>query len=340
MTARRRPSYANVMSTVAVVLALSTGGAYAAGLGKNSVKAKHIASEAVRARHIATNAVQSNDVATGVIGSRAIGNGAVGAVELADDSVGSGELGADAVGSSELAANSVGSSELAANSVGSSEIATGAVGSSEIADGSILGSDVAPDAISSARMTTGVKRLLFDAGTLPVNSTFADVTVSNSSWPGGAPTSGAQFSVSWAQPADALDVVSGIARIEYPAACSQTASAPGRGLDVKIVDANDRVISSSSPQGLDGSYYNGNGFWDQQTDLPGVTFRAPFSSDLANSPQAFVDYIHLPFEMAEFVTGSSSANRAVRVFLKRSSSACSPVVTDARIIVYRYADES
>ena len=198
---------------------------------------------------------------------------------------------------------------------------------------------MAPDAISSTRMTTGVRRLLFDAGTLPVNSTFADFTVSNGSWPGGAPSSGAQLAVSWSQPANALDVVSGFARVEYPVACSQTASS-GRGFDVKIVDAGNRVISASSPQGLDGSYYNGNGFWDQQTDLPGVSFRAPFSSDLANDPQAFVDYVHLPFEMSEFVTGGSEASRAVRVFFKRSSSACSPVVTDARIIVYRYADES
>lgn len=339
MTTSRRPSYANVMSTVAVVLALTTSGAYAAGLGKNSVKPKHIASDAVRARHIAADAVQGNDVATGAIGSRAIGDGAVAAAELAEGSVGSSELANDSVGSSELAASSVGSSELASNSVGDGELAASSVGSSEIEDGSITGSDVAPDAISSTRMTTGVKRLLFDAGTLPVNKTFSDVTVSNSSWPGGAPDSGAQLSATWSQPADALDVVSGTARVEYPAACSQTASTP-RGLDVKITDATDRVISSSSAERTDGSNYNGNGFWSQQVDLPGVIFRAPSGSDLAADPAAFVDYIHLPFEMSEFVTGGSEATRTVRVFFKRSSSSCSPVVTDARIVVYRYADES
>ena len=36
-------------------------------------------------------------------------------------------------------------------------------------------------------MTTGVRRLLFDAGTLPVNQAFGDVTVSNDNYPGVPP---------------------------------------------------------------------------------------------------------------------------------------------------------
>jgi hypothetical protein len=345
MSRRPRPSYANVMSTVAVVLALTTSGAYAAGIGKNGIKAKHIASDAVRVRHIAANAVQGNDIDTGVIGARAIGDGSVGAAELADNSVGAGELANDSVGSGELAANSVGSgelandsvgsSELADNSVGDSEIGADTVGSSEIENGSIAGEDVAPDAISSTRMTTGVRRLLFDAGTLPVNQTFGDVTVDNDNWAGGAPNSGADLTSTWEQPADGLDVVTGFARLEYPSGCSNTTSTP-RGLDVKIVDANGRVISASAADYTSGESYNGNGFWAEQAVLPGVTFRAPNSG----VPEAYVDYIHLPFEMAEFVTGGSAATRTVRVYFKRSSTACTPVVTGARIVVYRYADES
>lgn len=62
MTTRQRPSYANVMSTVAVVIALTMGTAYAAGIGKNSVKGKHIASNAIHARHISNNAVGNADI--------------------------------------------------------------------------------------------------------------------------------------------------------------------------------------------------------------------------------------------------------------------------------------
>lgn len=323
MTERRRPSYANTMSTVAVVIALTTGGAYAAGLAKNSVKSKHIASGAVRARHLAANAVHGENVTTGAIGARAITDGSVDAAELA----------AGSVGSSELAPGSVGSSELAASSVTDSALAAGSVGSSEIKDGSITGTDVAPGAISSTRMTDGVKRLLFDAGTLAVNQTFGDVTVNSTSWPSGAPSAAsAQLTASWTQPDDSLDVVSGVARIEYPASCADTASTP-RGLDVKITDGAGRVISASAAERVDGSNYNGNGFWAEQADLPGVQFRAP----LAGAPDALVDYVHLPFELSELVGGGS---REVRVFFKRNSSNCNPVVTNARIIVFRYADES
>lgn len=258
---------------------------------------------------------------------------------MAGDAVGEGELADNSVGSSELMSNAVGSSELAANSVGSSELAANSVGSSEIQDDSITGGDVAPGAISSARMTTGVQNLLFNAGTLALNQVYPDINVNNTAWPAGAPTSGAQLTATWTQPENTLDVVSGVARLEFPAPCSETAST-ARGLDMKIVDASGRVISASSADRTGGSNYNGNGFWNQQEDLPGVTFRAPFGSDLAADPAAFVDYVHLPFELSEFVTGGSSASRTVRVYLKRSNSACSPQVTDARITVFRYVDQS
>lgn len=299
------PTYANVMSTLAVVLALGTGTAYAAGLGPNAVKSRNIATNAVTQRHVADNAVRPPDLATGSVGSRAVQDGAVGADDLA----------ADAVGGSELKASSVDGSIIEDESIGAV--------------------DVAPGAISSARMTSGVNRLLKDAGVVAVNKTFPDITVGNGSWPGGAPSSGAQMSASWTQPASTLDVVSGFARVEYPEACSASGGT-SRGFDLKIADASGRVISASSPQRTDGTNYNGNGFWAEQADLPGVTFRAPTSVDLAEDPDDFVDYVHFPFELAETVTGGSTAAREVHVFLKRSSSACSPVLTGSRIVVYRY----
>lgn len=321
-----QPTYANVMSTLAVVLALGTGSAYAAGLANNSVKSRHIATNAVNNRHIADNAVRAPDLANGVVSSRSIGDGAVGADDLATGSV----------GSRAVADSSLGAGDLGADSVSRSEIKTGGVESAEIADGTITGTDIKEGAISSTRMTSGVKALLFGAATLAVNRTYGDVTVSNSSWPGGAPDSGAPISATWTQPANTLDVVSGYARVAFPSSCSATASSPGRGLDVKIVDASNRVISASTAQRTGSTNYNGNGFWSEQTGLPGIQYQAPFGSDLAATPDNFVDYIHLPFELSETVTGGSSANRAVRVFLRRNSSNCTPEVTDTRIVVYRY----
>lgn len=320
-----RPTYADVMSTLAVVLALGTGTAYAAGLGPNAVKSRNIATNAVTQRHIADNAVRPPDLAAGAVGSRAI----------QDDGVGADDLAAGSVGSGAVRDQSLQSNDLDADSVGGSELKAGSVDSSIIADGSIQAGDVEEGAISSTRMTTGVRNLLFNAGVVAVNKTFPDITVGNGSWPGGAPSSGAPMSASWTQPASTLDVVSGFARVEYPEACSASGGT-SRGFDLKIADASGRVISASSAQRTDGTNYNGNGFWAEQADLPGVTFRAPTSVDLAEDPDDFVDYVHFPFELAETVTGSSAADREVHVFLKRSSSACSPVLTGARIVVYRY----
>ena len=66
---RRRLTYANVMSTIAVFAVLAGGGAYAASkigsqeIKKNAVRAKHIKAGNVKASDIATAAVDSAKVA-------------------------------------------------------------------------------------------------------------------------------------------------------------------------------------------------------------------------------------------------------------------------------------
>jgi hypothetical protein len=61
---RERLTYANVMATIAVFTALGAG-AYAAGLPKNSVKAKQIKAGAVGNSELASDAVTSDKVADG-----------------------------------------------------------------------------------------------------------------------------------------------------------------------------------------------------------------------------------------------------------------------------------
>ena len=314
------------MSTVAVVLALTTGTAYAAGLANNSVKGRHIAADAIKERHISDGAVRGPDIGTGQVGSRGLADGEVAGVDI-----GTGQVDGRVLKDSTITV-----SDMGVDSVSRSEIKAGGVESAEIADETITGIDVAPGSISSTRMTTGVRGLLFDTGVLAVNQTFPDLNVSNDNWPGGAPSSGAQMSHTWTQPANTLQIVSAIARVAFPASCSATAGTP-RGFDVKITDAAGRVISASAAQRTGSQNYNGNGFWAEQDELPGVSYRAPNGTDLADTPDSFVDYIHLPFEMAELIAGGSDTSRTVRIFYKRNSSNCTPSVTDARLIVYSFA---
>jgi hypothetical protein len=66
---RKHFSYANVMSTFGVFIALGLGSAYAADkigskdIAKNAVKSKHVKGKAVKTKHIAKGAVNSKKVA-------------------------------------------------------------------------------------------------------------------------------------------------------------------------------------------------------------------------------------------------------------------------------------
>ena len=75
-----RMTYANLMATVAVFIAIG-GGAYAAGLAKNSVKSKHIQDSGVKAIDLAPSAVNSDKVADGSLLGRDFAPGALPAGE-------------------------------------------------------------------------------------------------------------------------------------------------------------------------------------------------------------------------------------------------------------------
>lgn len=96
----RHLTYANAVSTAALVLALAGGGtaAVAAGvIGKNDIKSKHIAA----------GAVKSGDLARGAVTGAKVESGSIGASDLASDSVGAESLRDKSVAGSHLADNAV-----------------------------------------------------------------------------------------------------------------------------------------------------------------------------------------------------------------------------------------
>lgn len=71
-------TYANVIATLALFLALSGGAVYAASnLGKNSVKSKNLAANAVKSRNLAKNAVKTKSIAANAVTNAKIKQGAV-----------------------------------------------------------------------------------------------------------------------------------------------------------------------------------------------------------------------------------------------------------------------
>jgi hypothetical protein len=156
---RSHASFANVVSVMALFVALGGTSVAAVTLAKNSVGSKQIKKNAVRASEIKSNAVGASEIR-----SNAVAGG-----DVADGTLGSGDLGDNSVGSGELSANSVGSSELSDNSVGNSEAANNSIGSGELIDGSIALGDMSPDAIGPRAFARVGATGTLDGGSPPQN---------------------------------------------------------------------------------------------------------------------------------------------------------------------------
>lgn len=143
---RSRLSYANVVSTLALVVAVTGGGtAVAAGLRKNSVTTASIQN----------NAVTSAKVKNGTIGGADVKDRSLGGIDIADGSLGGQDIADRSLGGQDIAPGSLGGYNLAAGTLGSREIADGSLSSADISDGTISEKDLAKGAITSANIGRG-----------------------------------------------------------------------------------------------------------------------------------------------------------------------------------------
>ena len=160
---RSKLTYANVASTIAMVAALGTGGAYAANtigssdiidesilrqdikngeitwdeLALNSVTSSRIKDESVNGTDIINGTVATADLADGSVQTAKLADGGVQKPKLADGGVTTPKLADGGVTTAKLADDAVTNAKLAPNSVTSAEIATDAVAATEIQDNSI-----------------------------------------------------------------------------------------------------------------------------------------------------------------------------------------------------------
>ncbi|HEV7398671.1 MAG TPA: hypothetical protein VGN84_00215 [Solirubrobacterales bacterium] len=108
MQNKPRRTYANVVSTLALCLALSGGVAYAAtkvnskDLAKGAVHTPNVYKRAITSGKLAVGAVRSNQVVDGAIGSKQLADSAVGIKQVANAAIGSKQIGAGAVAPSNL----------------------------------------------------------------------------------------------------------------------------------------------------------------------------------------------------------------------------------------------
>jgi hypothetical protein len=114
----RRPSHGAVVAYLALFLALTTGGAWAAA----QIGADDIQKNAVRSRHIKDGQVTTKDVRNQAVTSAKVRDGSLGGADLTDGSVGGADLTDGAVGNAKLAADAVTGDKVLNNSLTGSDV--------------------------------------------------------------------------------------------------------------------------------------------------------------------------------------------------------------------------
>jgi hypothetical protein len=144
-------TYANVVSTIALCLAVGGGAAFAAG----KIDSSQIATGGVHTKNLQQRSVTSGKLALGAVRSNQIAPGAVDTGELAPGAVRSGQIGAGAVGTRQLGAGAVGSDQIAKGAIGGNQLAPGAVGADQLAKGAVGPDQLAKGAVDSAALGAG-----------------------------------------------------------------------------------------------------------------------------------------------------------------------------------------
>ena len=130
---RSHLSFANVISLMALFVALG-GASYAAvTLPKNSVKAKQIAKNAVGASEIKRNAVRGAEIKSNAVAGGDVKDSALTGADVGDGSLNGSDIADGAVNGSEVTDGSVAAADIADDSVGSSKIANRSVGAGDLA---------------------------------------------------------------------------------------------------------------------------------------------------------------------------------------------------------------
>jgi hypothetical protein len=140
---RSRLTYANVASSLALFVALSTGGAYAANtIGSSDVIDESLLSQdikngEVKNTELAPESVLSPKIGTGAVQNSDLGNGAVGTSKLGGNAVTGGKVAADTLQGADILESSLGVVPHSSTSSEAFGVIPGSVGTSGLASGAV-----------------------------------------------------------------------------------------------------------------------------------------------------------------------------------------------------------
>jgi hypothetical protein len=143
-----RVSYANVTSTLALVVALGAGGAYAA----NTVRSKDIVDGEVKAADLGRGAVTARALKNGTVGSKQVTDGAIATVDLAANAVDSAAIGAGQVRTEDLGTSAVDSFNIRDGGVQGPDIGPSSVNGQKLQDGSVANADLGNSSVNSIKV--------------------------------------------------------------------------------------------------------------------------------------------------------------------------------------------
>ncbi len=143
---RPRLTYANVASSIALFIALGTGGAYAA----DTIGSADIIDESILSQDIKNGEVKTSDLGGAAVSNGKLGTNAVGTGKVLDESLTALDLGPASVGTSEIADAAIANADLAAGAVDSAGVLDSSLTGTDILSSSLTGSDVANSSLTGS----------------------------------------------------------------------------------------------------------------------------------------------------------------------------------------------
>jgi hypothetical protein len=174
---RRRLTYANVMSTIAVFFVIGGATAVAATqLAKNSVGSKQLKKNAVTGVKIKNGAVTSAKIADGSVITAKLADGSVVTAKILDGSVTTGKLADKAVTTGKLNESAVTTGKITDANVTTSKLADKAVTTAKLADLGVTTGKLADNSVNSAKIIDG-QVVATDLGATVIRTSAPDVGV-------------------------------------------------------------------------------------------------------------------------------------------------------------------
>jgi hypothetical protein len=141
---RKHLSVANVLSCVALFVALSGAAFAATTLGRKAVKTRNLANGAVTTLKLRGGAVTNLKLRNGAVTGAKIAPATIGSSQLANGAVRSAQLGGGVVTEAKLKDRAVGGNKVAKGAITDFQLAPDAVGAGKILDGSITEKEISP----------------------------------------------------------------------------------------------------------------------------------------------------------------------------------------------------